>query len=175
VPANVWISGHGFLLVWADGDVAQNPVTGGTNVDLHAGFTLDKDGETIAVFAADGQTVVATVTFGRQTQNVSQGWFPDGDGRTVYSMANFTPRAANTLAPIPAPRLFPPHFESGAMALAWEAVPGRVYRVEFTDDLSAWGWAPWGPPVTARTATETVTEVWDGWGRSRFYRVVLLP
>ena len=35
----------------------------GTNVDLHANSSLDKDGEAIGLFALDGVTPLSTVTF----------------------------------------------------------------------------------------------------------------
>src|SRR5207244_8658104 len=54
IPVNTYISGLGFLLVWADGDTTQNAVGGGTNVDLHAPFRLSGNSEAIGLFAADG-------------------------------------------------------------------------------------------------------------------------
>ena len=95
IPANVFISAHGFLLVWADNNTNQNPVAGGTNEDLHACFQLNNSGEAIGLFALDGVTPISTVSFANQMENVSQGWFPDGDTNTLYFMTNSTPRAPN--------------------------------------------------------------------------------
>ncbi len=84
----------GYLLVWADAESGQN----GTNsADLHVNFKLDRDpGDSIGLFAADG-TTIDFVTFGVQTNDVSQGRFQDGQA-AVYFMTTPTPRAANTIA-----------------------------------------------------------------------------
>jgi hypothetical protein len=79
------IPGHGFLLIWADGDVEA----GG----LHAGFSLSAGGEELGLIAADG-TVVDSVTFGEQVADLSYGRSPDGKESWQY-MATPTPEAAN--------------------------------------------------------------------------------
>ena len=66
IPANA------FLLVWADGETGQNTTDRG---DLHAGFNLRQGGEAIGLFAADGRPI-DTVTFGAQSENVSEGRIP---------------------------------------------------------------------------------------------------
>lgn len=92
---------HGFLLVWADNEAAQNS----TNLaDLHAGFALSKGGEALGLFAADG-TAIDTITFGAQTSDVSQGRYRDG-AASIYPMPTPTPRAANVLPNTP-PALAP--------------------------------------------------------------------
>jgi hypothetical protein len=91
VPAGTLLAPGAHLLVWADGQNKQN----GFSSDLHANFQLSKGGEAIGLFAPDG-TAIDTVTFGPQTNNVSQGHFPDGVGDT-YFMTHPTPRTANTV------------------------------------------------------------------------------
>ncbi|RPJ36989.1 MAG: hypothetical protein EHM35_07170, partial [Planctomycetaceae bacterium] len=61
---------HGYLLIWADKDV--------TDPGLHADFSLDADGEDLAVFDNDGVTLIDSVTFDQQMTDVSYGRFPDG-------------------------------------------------------------------------------------------------
>ena len=56
-------------------------------------FKLEKNGEAIGLFASDGALIDA-VTFGPQTNNVSQGRSPDGFG-PIYFLPTPTPRAAN--------------------------------------------------------------------------------
>jgi len=169
IPPNTFISGRGYLLVWADNDTDQN----GTGSDLHAGFQLSASGEAIGLFAPDG-TPQSTVTFGQQFQNVSQGLFPDGNTNGIYFMTNFTPRAANTLGPT-----VPPHIDSvavnssGLVALTFSITAGKNYRIEFKDDLGASEWTPLGPSQTAGAATVTVHDFVNG-RTQRFYRVVLV-
>jgi hypothetical protein len=103
IPANgqYLVPAHGFLLVWADNETKQNKTN---RADLHVNFKLDKAGEAIGLFAADG-TAISAITFGPQQSDVSQGFFPDGQG-PVRTMTVPTPRAPNFIpntAPILAP------------------------------------------------------------------------
>ncbi len=84
---------RGFLLVWADNEANQNSPD---RPDLHVNFQLSRTGEAIGLFAPDGQTRIDAVTFGEQTNNVSQGRFADGAG-SIYFMTTPTPRLANTI------------------------------------------------------------------------------
>ncbi len=84
---------QGFLLVWADNEPSQNTPD---RPDLHASFQLSRTGEAIGLFAPDGQTRIDAVTFGEQTNNVSQGRFADG-AASLYFMTTPTPRGANTI------------------------------------------------------------------------------
>jgi hypothetical protein len=87
------IPAGGFLLVWADNDSNQNSAD---TPDLHADFQLSRTGEAIGLFSPDGQTPIDTVTFGEQTNNISQGRFADG-ATTLYYMTTPTPRGPNTI------------------------------------------------------------------------------
>lgn len=78
VPAN------GFKLVWAD-DSAQL---------LHANFKLSSAGETIAFFAADGITLIDSISYGVQTTDVSYGRTTDG-GTAWTTFTTPTPDASN--------------------------------------------------------------------------------
>ncbi|MBI3416210.1 MAG: lamin tail domain-containing protein [Verrucomicrobia bacterium] len=91
IPAGTLIGPQSHLLVWADNQPGQN----GFNADLHANFQLSKSGEAIGLFALDG-TLIDSVTFDAQTNDVSEGRFPDG-ANVRYFMAVPTPRAANTM------------------------------------------------------------------------------
>jgi hypothetical protein len=94
VPDGTIIPAGGFKLVWADDEVNENGT--GTNGDLHASFKLDKAGEVIGLFAVVGTAVVQVdaITFGAQTNNVSQGRYPDGSASIVF-MTTPTPRGPN--------------------------------------------------------------------------------
>ena len=83
--SNAIVPANGFKLVWAD-DSAQN---------LHANFKLSgTTGETIAIFAADGTTLIDSVSFGVQTTDVSFGRTVDG-AVTWTTFATPTPEASN--------------------------------------------------------------------------------
>jgi hypothetical protein len=170
IPTNSFISARGFLLVWADNSTNQNSALGGTNVDLHANFSLNNGGETVGLFAADGITPIFALTFGQQIQNVSQGYFPDGNTNTVYLMTNFTPRAANTLS---APLAAAISTGGGAVTVYWNAIVGRTYRVEFTDNLTTPSWSPLNGDIVAVTTTASTSDNITT-NSQRFYRVRLV-
>jgi hypothetical protein len=177
IPANVFLSGRGFLLVWADNNTNQNPTLGGTNVDLHANFALNNGGEAIGLFALDGVTPLSTVTFGPQIQNVSQGRFPDADTNTLHFMSNWTPRAANTFASLTQPRILSVAQALNTFSLVCEVMPGRTYQLQFQNSLGEPIWSPAPPATAVRAITNrlTLTDQPDATALHRFYRVVLLP
>ena len=71
-PAGTQIAGNSYLLVWADKDPEDNPN------GLHATFKLSKSGEDIALFASDGETLIDSISFGAQSDDISYGRYPDG-------------------------------------------------------------------------------------------------
>ena len=170
IPARSRISAHGFLLVWADNDTNQN----GTNSpDLHANFKLNQAGESIGLFAPDG-SVVDSVTFAAQTNDVSQGRWPDGSA-AIYFMDTPTPRSANL---IPSNR--PPEIQivstsvnvEGNLVITWTGERGRTYRVQYKDDLNSPVWidladVPVNDPLGSTTDVIAAAS-------QRFYRIQLL-
>ena len=166
VPLGTVIAPSSFLLVWADNEPHQNAAYV-TNGHLHAGFQLSSGGEALALFSP-GLVAQHAVTFGAQTQNVSQGLFPDGNTNDVYSMTNWTPRTANTLL---GPQLFRViSFTGGVTTLQCDTIPGRNYAVEFKDNLDDAAWQPLGDPHPAAGPTLTVTDN-SVTGSQRFYRI----
>ena len=93
IPNGYAVAPHGHLLVWADNETSQNS---SNRSDLHVNFKLAKLGDAIGIFAADG-TTIGCVSFGAQSNDVSQGRFPDGGGY-LYFMPTPTPRADNFVA-----------------------------------------------------------------------------
>ena len=73
-PAGTMLAPFDYLLVWADGEMAEG--------DLHTNFKLDAEGERIALFdsLANGNTLLDSIEFGRQQTDVSMGRRPDGFG-----------------------------------------------------------------------------------------------
>jgi hypothetical protein len=93
-PQGSIIPAHGYLLVWADGETGQNdpPLQ---PFEPHANFSLSKNGEAIGLYGAGG-VLIDAVTFGPQTNGISQGRFPDGQSRIEFMTP--TPRTANFAA-----------------------------------------------------------------------------
>ncbi len=90
---------HGFYVVWADNNNAQNSTN---RPELHVNFKLSKSGESIGLFSPDG-TAIDALSFGAQATDVSEGRFPDGTA-TILTMPTPTPGAANVV-PNTAPML----------------------------------------------------------------------
>ncbi len=88
IPANTTIPARGTLLIWCDEDGTQGP--------LHANFKLDANGEQIALFAADGITLLDSLEYGIQVADVSVGRVLDG-GLPYVSFRSPTPRSRNEL------------------------------------------------------------------------------
>lgn len=169
IPTNTVIAPRGFLLVWADENGTQNSPT---NADLHANFRLSNNGEALGLFAPDGLSPQHTVAFGAQLLNVSQGLFPDGAVGSVFSMTNWTPRAANQLGAPPAPRVRSFSYGEGVLSVVLDALPGRSYVVEASDDLNAPAWTPLAGAFRA-SGTSLALEVNLGPEPQRFFRVRL--
>jgi len=77
----------GFMVFWADGTPALGL--------RHTSFKLDKDGEEIGIYSA-GMLVIDTLSFGRQTVDISMGRRSDG-AEEIISLAIVTPGRSNSL------------------------------------------------------------------------------
>ncbi|HMJ64165.1 MAG TPA: lamin tail domain-containing protein, partial [Candidatus Binatia bacterium] len=170
IPAGTTIPAFGYLLVWADSETGQNATN---RIDLHANFRLSQTGEAIGLFAPNG-TLVDGVTFGAQTNNISQGRWPNGAANT-YHMPTPTPRAGNVIPnPPPAEIRITQAFidPAGDMVMTWSAEAGRTYRVQFKDDLNA-AWSNLAN-VTAVGSSASRTNTITATPLQRFYRIQLL-
>ena len=105
VPTNgqYQVPAGGHLLVWADNEPNQNSPTR----DLHVNFQLGKAADSITLYAADKSTIIDSVSFTNQADNISQGRYPDGS-LDIFVLAPWTPREANLIpgansAPVLAP------------------------------------------------------------------------
>jgi uncharacterized protein (TIGR03437 family) len=90
VPNGVTIPARGYLVFIADDNqTAQGP--------RHTSFSLNADGEAVAIYQTDGRTLIDSVNFGVQQEDVSFGRITDGDGSlSIFRPA--TPGAPNTAA-----------------------------------------------------------------------------
>jgi hypothetical protein len=77
---------------------------------------------------------------------------------------------------IPAPLVAAPSFTGppGSVVLAWSAIPGRRYRVQFKNSLDDPAWTNLGAVVVASGLSATSTDTTIGHLRQRFYRVVMV-
>ncbi|MBM4024914.1 MAG: hypothetical protein FJ280_05830 [Planctomycetes bacterium] len=86
-PVFTMIPARGYLLIWADGDTED--------LGLHASFRLSAGGGKLALFAADGQTLIDAMEYGEQTANASYGRDPTAANEWRF-FAVPTPGKANT-------------------------------------------------------------------------------
>ncbi len=79
-----------------------------------------------------------------------------------------------SVVPISAPKFQGATQAGGVVTLAWTALPGLAYQVQYTTNLASGVWSNLGNPTTATNATLTLPDVQPADPR-RFYRVVLSP
>jgi hypothetical protein len=165
-PQSTFIGPRGYLLVWADDQLCAD-------ADVHAAFKLGAGGEQIGLFAPDGR-LIDGITFPNQKDDVSYGRWPDGAGSTFFSMDQPTPRGGNALAATNPP----PRFSATAavandvITIAWPAVVGKTYQVQFSTDLNNGGWQPLGANIVASSSSGSKTDSLAA--TQRFYRVLQL-
>lgn len=85
---NITLAVGEYYIIWAD-----NEVTEGAN---HANFKLSAEGEEIVLVDSDGFTIIDYVKFYWQTENLSEGRYPNGNG-PVQNLGSPTPGWTNTL------------------------------------------------------------------------------
>ena len=85
-PTLTTIPAGGYLILWFDGDEDQGV--------LHVSPKLGGGGEQIGIYDTDG-TPIDTLTYGEQSQDISEGRFPNGS-LTFVKFASPTPGAANS-------------------------------------------------------------------------------
>jgi len=134
-PANTTIAAHGYLVIWADDEVSD--------LGLHAGFRLNDQGEEVGLYAADGATLIDSLTFGKQQADVSYGRVPDG-GAELKTTASPTPGAANAvlyegIVELPEISAKTGLYAEPIMVTLTTATPGATiyFSVDGTDPLSA--------------------------------------
>ena len=149
-PSDTTIAAHGYLLIWADKDTAD---TG-----LHANFKLDAMGEELGLFtsspsAISGVTLIDSVVFDEQTDDISCGRYPDASYDLVFSISA-TPGTENTmgyLGIVDRPEFSHPHgFYSGpfSVVMTTETEGATIY---YTLDGSEPYATETGEPVSTGT------------------------
>jgi hypothetical protein len=168
VPAGITVPPQGFLLVWADEESGQTLPSG----DLHVNFRLSQGGEQVALYDPAGR-LIDSVTFLLQTNNVSQGRWPNGGSAPFHFMPGPTPRGSNVIPAANPPVLSITLEPNNTVTLVWSTQAGRSYHVQYKDDLNAAEWTNLGPLITATGATAQAVD--QNTSGQRFYQVALVP
>jgi hypothetical protein len=79
-----------------------------------------------------------------------------------------------SVTPISPPTIQGATLTNGTLTLAWTALPGLAYQVQYTTNLAAGVWNNIGSAVTATNATLTLSDLQPP-DSQRLYRVVLSP
>lgn len=90
IPAGYTIPAFGTMLIWCDDEPGDGP--------LHATFKLSGDGETVRLFAKDGETRVSQIRYGDQEDDISNGWVADGVGSLLVAYKSPSPSQPNSPA-----------------------------------------------------------------------------
>jgi hypothetical protein len=88
-PNDTSIPPHGYLIIWADDNAGDTP-------GLHADFKLNADGDEVHLYAADGTSLIDSISFDEQVSDISYGRYPDASG-DWFSMSEPTHGYANTI------------------------------------------------------------------------------
>ena len=159
LPGGTVIAGESHMLIWADND---------PGVDLHVNFRLSSSGEEIGLYAPDG-TLIDSVIFDAQPEDVSHGPWPDGSA-TIYQLSTPTPGDTNSLLAV----IGIGSLEPGGFSFDTAAEVGKVYCIEGSEDLINTNWFLIDI-VTADTAVLPYTDTNAPTIPLRFYRVIEKP
>jgi hypothetical protein len=167
-----WVLPAGqYLVVFADGQPLES-----TPSELHTGFRLPTtpgSSYTLALSSLwNGKPVMIDYLNGvAGADNSSYGLAYDGWPASVGPLASPSPGVSNR--PVSPPVFtYVDHDPQGGRILAWTALPGSAYRVEYKDDLSQAVWSVLGS-VTASGASASITDTTSAAVPRRFYRLVM--
>jgi len=169
IPDGTVIPAHGFLLCWADEETGQNDL----QLGLHTNFRLERDGDTLGLFAPDGR-LVDSVTFGPQEPDISEGRYPDGSTPPFRAQTTPTPGDPNWVyvpeikatSVFAAPRRPDDHLVGGAGPRLPGRIPVRLGRRSVV--------APGRPADSHRDDAVDHRSIVAG-RPPRFYRLTQLP
>ena len=166
IPNGYTIPAGGKLLIWCDDENVQSATPG----NLHLPFKLTSGGETLVLRAPDG-TLIDTVTFGQQYEDVSQGRTTDGGAEIAYLVMPTTGVTNSGAAGLPGVSFV----KSGAVVtFTLSVLPKYSYRLQSKDDLTSATWTLIGEPVTATGTSLTISDT-AATVPQRFYRLLRTP
>jgi hypothetical protein len=137
-----------FLVQWNTNSASQNVIFNQMNMGAFGYSNLQ--------FVVYASTNITTLQFGARNDN------------------DFFVLDSVSVMPVPAPTFQAPAVIGGNLQLAWSALPGLEYQVEYTTNLDQGNWLDLGSVITATTNPMTSSDN-IGPDPQRFYRVALLP
>jgi hypothetical protein len=157
----------GYLLVWAN---ARPELNSTSCADLFVNFELSREEDAIALYSREG-VLIDSVSFGMQSENVSQGRFPSGAAPREFMRPS--PGAPNELsAPITLGSMSLGSY--GEVRLNFNTTPGRLYVIEYKNSLEDSEWFQLSGYLLAETNRIEFEDIPVAQPQ-RFYRVVMLP
>jgi hypothetical protein len=93
---------------------------------------------------------------------------------TQASSPNLSDVKSFTVIVAPPPELQPLRASNGVAQLAWNAVAGQTYRIQYKPALAAANWTNLAPDITATGSIVSVTDA-IGSAPQRYYRILALP
>jgi hypothetical protein len=141
IPAGFSIPAFGYRLVWADEETFQNAPN--LRQDLHAAFKLSTGGETLILSSPDSMER-DRLFFGPQTSGIALRR-PLSGSTFGYSNTG-SPGVANPAQPAATvPDGLSATWTGGSIVLKFNSLPGGIYQVEASADLTSWQTS--GPPL----------------------------
>ncbi len=127
------IAPDGYLLFWADNDIAQG--------ENHLNFKLSSGGDQVIVTAPDGITLVDSMTFGPILNDLGFGRLPDGSA-TISQLTPASPGTSNNYSQprLSAPVISPPSCVcTGTQTISIAAEPGTsiYYTLDGSDPTTS--------------------------------------
>jgi len=163
IPAGFQLAPGGFLLVWADGEPAQNTPFNG---DLHVNFQL-ANSSILGLYAPDG-TQMDLVDLVKGVPGCSYGSRLDGNSLLLETVQP-TPRAANGVIRIKSIAM---NSAATGPQLALTGLPLASHRVQGTTNLAAGGWTDVATRMANPLGDFVVTDEAGSNAPARFYRAV---
>ena len=164
IPNGRIIPAGGYLLVWADRNINLNTNAG----DLHVDFKLGKTGETIGLFAPNG-ALVDTVSFGVQSDDISQGRFPDGGAGVFQFFTKPTPGSSNNGSGQTEIITLSASLTPSGIVLTWNTQTGAKDQIEYKNSLTETKWLSLGTIISSANPM-SITNQFDA-SQERYFRV----
>lgn len=143
------------------------PVNGSGTVAVNPGTNVYSVGQTVILSASPAMNFT--------------GWSGDASGNVnPLSLTLDTSKLVTAWFGPTSPTNPPPLFQSAALAgsrivFSWISQPGLVYQVQYKTNLGQAAWSNLGAAVTATNEVMSASDLAQGVGSQRFYRIALLP
>jgi hypothetical protein len=154
--------------------VSTSTLTGLTEISVSGGVGDQISVSVQPVHALDFSQAAATSSSSLSNTFLSPAADQDADGmnNSAEEIAGTSPFDASSRL-----QVFPLSPSAGAMTLTWSSVPGKTYRVQWSDNLGtgSFGSSAQSPLITASQGSSTSWTDPTATGSRRFYRVMVVP